>query len=295
MLHEFSITMPYKTIEDTIECLNAHGIFHLYYEAPIDIIKTQNGYGYEERLEGTVSLKIYVYPEELKEQPIRFIEKISNILDVLPASIKHLIQEENQWNQSFELQDIDLGNGWVIAYPESQAMHQDKQILHFDPVAAFGTGLHETTQNCLQLILEKDFKGKRVLDLGTGSGILTIATALKQAAHIVAIDYEEVERELLHNASLNHITTPIDVIQADLLEGEYRIADVFDLIIINIGGDETVRIVERHSLLEQSNEFIISGMVEWHVDHVIELFKAGGFQVRNRLQKNEWVTLHFVR
>ena len=78
-------------------------------------------------------------------------------------------------------------------------------ITFFTPQGAFGTGLHETTQDILKFIVEEDFEGKSLLDLGTGSGILSIAAGVKGASKIVAVDIRDVEDEVLLNASLNEL------------------------------------------------------------------------------------------
>jgi ribosomal protein L11 methyltransferase len=198
--------------------------------------------------------------------------------------------ETQEWSQAFE--DIELKNGWVIRYSGSNEEYKPETTLHLDPQGAFGTGVHGTTQDCLEVILECDFRGKRVLDLGTGSGILSIAALLKGAQEVIAVDLEPVEREILHHAHLNGVKQ-IQIVQADLIDGSYRIQDWFDWIFINIGGDEAKMIINRHELLEKSNHFLVSGLVEWHTEHVTSMFKNAGFSLRKRLQSDEWVTMYF--
>jgi ribosomal protein L11 methyltransferase len=295
MLHEFTINIPYKDIDKYTDTLNAAGIYNLYYESPIEIIKVQNGYGYEEKEDNHVDLKIYASDAEVENLPESYFSLLESTLSVSKGDLQYTSHEEENWEQSYEFEDVDLRNGWVIVYPNSQEQHKDKNILKFDPLAAFGTGLHETTQGCLRMILEKDLTGKTVLDLGTGSGMLTIAASLKGAEKVVAVDYEEVARELYHNAELNHLTNDLEVVQADLITGDYTIDDEYDLILINIGANETMSILKKHDLLKNSNDFIISGLVEWHIDQLIEDFKTGGFDIKEKAQTNEWVTIHFSK
>ncbi|WP_273124036.1 50S ribosomal protein L11 methyltransferase [Bacillus weihaiensis] len=295
MLHEFKIDVPYKVVDQLTDQLNAVGIYHLYYESPIEIIKVQNGYGYEEKEEQEVELKIYASDIEVENLPEAYFSLITETLSMSKDDIVHSAQDETDWEQSYEFNDIDLGNNWMIQYPSSTENYENKNVLKFDPLAAFGTGLHETTQGCLRMILEKEFKGKTVLDLGTGSGMLAIAASLKGASKVVAVDYEDVARELLHNAELNSLVNDLQVVQADLITGEYKITDHYDYIFINIGANETMSIIDRHQLLHFSNEFIISGLVEWHIDQLIEKFQVEGFSIKEKTQTNEWVTIHFTK
>lgn len=295
MLHEFTINIPYKQIDQYTDKLNAAGIYNIYYESPIEIIKVQNGYGYEEKEDQHVELKIYASDIEVENLPESYYSLLESTLSVSKEDFQYVAYEEENWEQSYEFQDIDLGNGWVIVYPNSQQQYEGKKILRFDPLAAFGTGLHETTQGCLRMILEKDLTGKSVLDLGTGSGMLAIAASLKGAEKVVAVDYEEVERELYHNAKLNGLTNNLQVDQADLITGDYQINDHYDLILINIGANETMSILKKHDLLKNSHDFIISGLVEWHIDQLIADFEAGEFIIKEKKQTNEWVTIHFTK
>jgi len=295
MLHEFSINVPFNDINEVTDLLNAAGIYNLYYESPIEIIKVQNGYGYEEKKDQLVELKIYASDQEVDHLPEAYYPLIETTLSISRDDITYKTYDETNWEQSYEFEDIDLGNGWIIKYPSSEQEYDDKQVLKFDPLAAFGTGLHETTQGCLRMILNKDLTGKSVLDLGTGSGMLAIAASLKGADKVVAVDYEEVARELYHNAQLNDLTNDLQVVQADLITGDYEINENYDLILINIGANETISIIERHNLLKNSDDFFISGLVEWHLDDLINVFAKGGFSIEEKSQTNEWVSIHFKR
>lgn len=295
MLHEFILTIPYKEIDQYTDKLNSVGVYNLYYESPIEIIKVQNGYGYEEKADEQVELKIYASDAEVEGLPEAYFTLLEDTFSVARDEIKYSSGNETAWEQTYEFEDIDLGNDWVIVYPNSTEQYEGKNLLKFDPLAAFGTGLHETTQGCLRMILDSDLTDKTVLDLGTGSGMLTIAASLKGAKKVVAVDYEDVARELYHNAELNGLANDIEVIQADLITGDYQINDTYDVIFINIGANETVKIINRHDLLKNSDQFIISGLVEWNLDELLALFEKGGFTIRERAQTNEWVTISFER
>ncbi|MBM7573213.1 50S ribosomal protein L11 methyltransferase [Aquibacillus albus] len=294
MLHEFVVHLPLDKVDVAMEQLNIAGFHQFSYEPSIRVFKTANGYSYEELQTDCAVISIYM-EESLTNKSIEaYFEKIRQVLNVSQKDIQHNQLDDNTWDQTI-FEDIDLGNGWVLCYSGKESDFPNKNILKFEPQVSFGTGLHETTQDCLRLLLNNSYEGKTVLDLGTGSGLLSIGASLKGAKKVVAVDLEPVEREIQHNAELNNLDTAIEIEQADLIAGDFQITSMFDWIFINIGADETIKIIEKHRLLEKSNHFLISGVVEWNVDKVIHTFTNEGFSIQDQLQTNEWVTLLFSR
>ena len=200
--------------------------------------------------------------------------------------------EGEHWNQPFE--DIDLENGWFIVYPTSKGIYEDEKVIRLDPQGAFGTGIHETTKDCLRFILGESFNEKSILDLGTGSGILSIAAGLKGAKNIVAIDVEPVTREIMYHCKLNDIS-PITVIETNLFADEAVINENYDWTFINIGANETIELIEKHQLLRKSNNFLISGIVDWNEETLHQLFIENAFRLYRRNQTNEWVTITYTK
>ncbi len=292
MAHEFIIQVPYQEIETTIHKLNEVGLDQLYYDLPITIIRNENGYGYVEKENELIAL--HVYPIEIGEKNLNIDEYkvlIHSTLNILSDSIEHRITQENEY--TFELEDIELDNDWMISYSLNET--RNKKMIWFEPQAAFGTGLHETTQDCLNIILEQDFTGKYVVDFGTGSGILSIAAALKNAFYIEAFDMEPVKREILHNMRLNNLHN-IKITQANLIKDEITMNKNIDWVFINIGASESMAILKKHQLLTRHiSNFIISGLVDWNYKKVLNLFEMAGYHVVNEKHSNQWVTLYLVK
>ncbi|WP_026571799.1 50S ribosomal protein L11 methyltransferase [Sediminibacillus terrae] len=293
MLHEFVVRIATDSLDQAIEKLNAFGVYNLYYEPPIEIFQVDNGYDYREIEQKYAELKVYAEEDSVPGLPEAYFKRIEQALEVPKEAILHREVDEQQWDTAFA--DIDLGNGWILCYSGNEAKYPDKQVLKFEPQAAFGTGLHETTQDCLRILLSKDLSGRTILDLGTGSGVLSVAAGLKGAGSLTAVDYEPVEREIRLNAELNDLQQPLQVVKGDLLTGDYRIKEHYNLIIINIGAEETIKIMDRHLLPEKSSEFLISGIVEWNADSVVADFQKKGFSIKEKRQANEWVTILFEK
>jgi ribosomal protein L11 methyltransferase len=293
MLYEFKIKIEQTRVDELIEKLSSRGLYRFYYEQPIEVITFSNGYEYKEAEEGLIDFQIYFEDSDVAQFPEDCFHVISEISGVPEDRITY--SEVEEIIQEPEFDDIELNEEWVIAYSGKLEKYSGKKVLRFEPQAAFGTGLHETTQDCLRIILEQDFTDQKVLDLGTGSGILAVGALLKGAGQVTAIDYEPVEREVLYNAGLNKVEDKVEVLQKDLLGSAYRINGEFDWIFINIGGDEAAHILERPGLLSKSSRFLVSGMVEWHTEEVTKAFHQQGFMWKSTLQTNEWVTMEFIK
>ena len=280
--------MPLKEVDSKIELLQINDIFNAFYESSLEITTDENGYGYIEKEDDIVNLKIAFDGEE-NELP-KFTEKVTEIMNEKPLNI----YEENYTYDNFSIPAIEINEEWVLASPEEE-IEEGKKKINFISQGAFGTGLHETTQDLLRVILEKDFTDKRVLDIGTGSGILSLATAIKNASEVVAVDIRDVQDEVELNASLNNIST-IKTLIGDALSGEITIEGDFDWIYINIGGEETemfMPLINEH--LKKDGKLLVSGLVEWSFDKVKNMIEKYGFKILEKHQTNEWCTAIFLR
>ena len=138
-----------------------------------------------------------------------------------------------------------------------------------------------------------DLKNKTVLDIGTGSGILSIAASISGAKSVVAVDIRDVEDEVMLNASLNNLTN-IEAVVGNILEDKTLIKENFDWIFINIGGEETKMFMEYiKNHLNENGNLLVSGLVEWSFDEVKENVESYGFKLQSKHQTNEWVTAVF--
>ena len=280
-----SYKLPYEKLDSTIEKLAINDVYNVFYENPLEITTDDYGYGYIEREDEEIVLKVAFEEEDGLEE---FKEKLKNILEMDYISV-----EENNYDYTiYDFPAIHLDDKYVIASPDEE--FEGKTKINFISQGAFGTGLHETTQDILKLILnDLNLKNTTVLDIGTGSGILSIAASISGAKSVVAVDIRDVEDEVMLNASLNNLTN-IEAVVGNILEDKTLIKENFDWIFINIGGEETKMFMEYiKNHLNENGNLLVSGLVEWSFDEVKENVESYGFKLQSKHQTNEWVTAVF--
>lgn len=284
IIFEVLIKVKSSLINETIEKLEIIGVSSTYYDVPYEVTIDDNGYGYFEKEDNDIDLHVYFYTED-KLEAERTIDKIRNNLDISESLDLIEFKEEN-WQQSFE--PIDLNNGWIIAEKGYEPLGLKK--INFESQGSFGTGLHETTQDLLRYILDIDFSGKSVLDLGTGSGILSLAASIKNASRIVALDIRDVKGEVLYNASLNNIDN-IEVVVGDVTSKNYSYCNKVNVVFINIGGEETLDSLDFiNEVLESEGLLFVSGLVDWSSEKILSEIIKNGYILEKSTRTNEWVT-----
>lgn len=285
-MFEISFPVKHSEIDSVLNKLISIGLDSTYYDAPYEVTVDSNGYGFFEKENEVSDLKVYPIEND-KESCLRHIEEIKKVLNI-QDNIKLSEIKEDNWQQPFE--PVDLKNGWVIAEPDDEISYEKGKI-NFESQGSFGTGLHETTQDLLRYILEEDFTGLNVLDLGTGSGILSIAAALRNAKHIIALDIRDVTSEVLYNASLNNIQN-IDVLVNDVTSKNLVVDEKFDVVFINIGGEETLSSMELiNNVIKDNGILFVSGLVEWSNNEIYNELNNQGYNLVKKTKTNEWVTM----
>lgn len=281
-------TIKYEELDEKIEKLQINDIFNVFYESPLEITTDEYGYGYLEKSVPTIDIKVAY--ELDKNNLSSFKDTVSSILETDCINI----EEVNYDYENYDFPMVHINDNWVLASPDEVIKDKNIHKISFISQGAFGTGLHETTRDLLDIILTKiDLNNKSILDIGTGSGILSVASAIVGASKVTALDIRDVKEEVELNASLNGLYN-IEVLVGNALNGEVNIHDKYDWIYINIGGEETelfMDFIKQHLL--NNGKLLISGLVEWSFDKVKSIVESYGFNLEAKYQTNEWITAIF--
>lgn len=195
------------------------------------------------------------------------------------------------WKKHFR--PIHIG-GRVVVCPEWIAYEpkEGEAVVRLDSNMAFGTGEHETTSMCLELLQKYLRAGDTVVDVGCGSGILGIAALLLGAkfAYMTDIDYVAV-RSAEHNAALNGVAERAKIALSDLLEsaevrGDVMTANITADILCRLSGSIPVN-------LKAGGTLILSGIIEPKLAQVIAAYEAVGLRLLEQRQQGEWYALAF--
>ena len=177
--------------------------------------------------DGIAYLNFYVEedqdPQPLLDRVKEALEELRMFMDIGEGTITESQTEDkdwiNNWKQYFHqfyVDDILIIPSWEEVKPEDQ----DKMIIHIDPGTAFGTGMHETTQLCMRQLKKYVNKDTQILDVGTGSGILSIAALKLGAAHAVGTDLDPCAISAVkENLEANEVpVTDMDMILGNIID-----------------------------------------------------------------------------
>ena len=163
-------------------------------------------------------------------------------------------------------------------------------VIELDPGMAFGTGTHETTAMCVELI-EKHYHGGKVLDVGTGSGILAIAAAKLGAHEVLGVDIDPMAVQVaIENVEKNGLSDKIEIVEGDLVKGLHDVD--CDFAVANILADVIALLAAPlRAHLKENATFVCSGILAEREEEVKNLLTANGYRLFDRIQKGDWVAL----
>jgi len=232
--------------------------------------------------EGEVSFLFFSKPHE--EEVESFIKKRR-----LPLVSKNVL-DYRAWQAGEELRPFRVGN-LVISPPwENGEVGEGEVLVRLDPCVVFGTGYHPTTRTCLQALWEiyQKERPKKVLDLGTGSGILALAAAKWGAEKVLAIDCNELAVETaLRNILSNGESQRIEVRMG---KAEDFVEEEADLICANIHLQVIESLLKKKALFLK-RWFILSGIFEKDAEEIERRLYQRATQIVQRLQEKNWLTL----
>ena len=206
---------------------------------------------------------------------------------------KKLILEEDwkdKWKEYFRPAKV---TDRIVVKPTWETYEKkspDELIIEIDPGMAFGTGTHETTTMCMQLLEKYAGEDSSVLDVGTGSGILAIAAGLLGIKEVLGVDIDPIAVEVAReNVKLNHMSNMVNIQQGDLTKGIDFKADV---VLGNLMADLVMMLsadVAKH--MKENGVFISSGILSEKKELVADTIKSKGFEILEIREKGGWCAI----
>jgi ribosomal protein L11 methyltransferase len=216
---------------------------------------------------------------------------LSQIYPIPTPEFRELAEDDwaNAWKKHYRV--LRIGQRMVIRPPWQEYQPQfDEAVVVLDPGMAFGTGLHPTTRMCLQAVEEHLKPGDRVLDLGTGSGILAIAAAKLGAGSVLALDNDPLAvRVAQANVESNGVRNTV-TIQLGSLD---KAAGEFDLVLVNILARVIIELANQGLVdrVRPKGLMIVAGIIEEQEAEVTAALEKHGAEIVERRQDKDWVTL----
>jgi ribosomal protein L11 methyltransferase len=231
--------------------------------------------------------------EKLRQQILRNL-KLMDLPEFALRGIRNLTVADQDWLAEWKkgYEPIAIGQSLLIcpSWRLDQARNTDRVVIEIDPGMAFGTGTHETTRGCLEM-LEKYWKGESLLDVGTGTGILAIAAIkLRPGSRVVGFDVDpEAVEVALENAAINGVADEIEIEVNKL--GSYHNQE-FDVILANLTADVIIPLApEFPEVLKSQGVLIVSGVLSEQADDVRVALQSHNFGVIEMKPDGEWVTM----
>lgn len=248
-----------------------------------------------ERMKGVTRIKFYVTDDEDgKEQLARYLSDISLPYTTVPL-------REQDWAHSWQKYYHPMGVGrrlYIIPeWEQDTVIPEGRSPLYLNPGLTFGTGSHASTQLCLEGVEEYTQKGIQVLDLGCGSGILSIAALSLGADFAIAVDIDPKAVGVAYeNAALNGVGRDRYLVRAgDVLSDETLFSALserkYQLVLANIVADVIIPLCGPvTSLLAPDGIFICSGIIDSRSGEIAAALQKNGYIILEKKEKNGWVS-----
>ncbi|WP_169237915.1 50S ribosomal protein L11 methyltransferase [Candidatus Roseilinea sp. NK_OTU-006] len=254
----------------------------------------------DERAEGPIIVRAYLPDDETLAERKRKVEEVLAYLNMVrptPQPTYRIVAQSDwadAWKASFKPLRIGrrilIRPSWINDVPSDHGADRDL-VITLDPGMAFGTGLHPTTQLCAAAMEDYVQAGMRVLDVGSGSGILSILAAKLGAREVVGVDTDdEAVRAGRENVLANGVGDRVTI-----AHGSHEVAHgVYDLVVVNILAGVIIRMLAE-GLASRAPRFIFSGILDAQASDVARAAEAAGLSITEQRAMNDWIGLVCTR
>ncbi len=253
--------------------------------------------------DGTAKVHFYMEPENCNPEKIMMqvqdiFQEVKQFCNIGKGTISLSETEDKDWINNWKtfFKPFRAADNIVIkpTWETYEKENEDDILIEIDPGIAFGTGSHETTKLCIQALDKYVKKGDSVLDVGCGSGILSIAALKLGAAHATAIDIDEVAVKVAaENMEVNHIpASQYTLYDGDLITNSFlkvKAGTGHDIVVANILADVIIPltgVIRPH--LKKGGLYITSGIINTKEEEVREALIANGFEILGVEYMKEW-------
>ncbi len=240
-----------------------------------------------------VKVSIFVPEEKSLSEYVAFLkERFSYLGFNTEISVEGM--KEDDWAEAWKkyYKPIPLGKVTIVPAWEKYEAKDGETVIKMDPGMAFGTGTHETTRLVMKIMQDEIKGGELVLDLGTGSGILSICASKLGARWCNAYDIDPVAVKVAKENAESDGCDNIFVGISDLLSGVDTSMGKYDFCVANIVADIIIRMLpDIKTYLNDGAPLILSGIIAPRAEEVIEAAKKYGFTVVREERENDWLAL----
>ena len=237
-------------------------------------------------------IHIYISPEENPMEAVAFLQERLSAAGVPSRLDTNQVREDdwaNNWKKFFK--PVEIGKRLAVCPQwETYQNPENRAVLTIDPGMAFGTGTHETTRLCLEVMQDYVRQGQSVLDVGCGSGILAIGALLLGARDAVGVDIDEMAvKTAKENARINGVEQRFSAFQGNLTQ---KVEGSFDLIFANIVADVVILLLrDIPAFLKPSGRLVLSGIIDQREADVKQAVKEQGLTVVETRYERGWVAM----